>query len=187
MYVIDELFVDVAFDVVAKQRSFHRIVSIAPIIGQVKHYIKEHHLEVSYSESSVDSLNYIDTNTAAVVPHNTILPRNVQVIHEHIEDYPGNKTRFLILSHKAKKEDYNYALLCLTPEEDHPGLLANVLNIFNMYRVNLSWIESRPTKREFGNYHFLIQCEVTKKEQLSKVLAVLKAMDINVKVIGTFN
>src|SRR5690606_40136197 len=45
----------------------------------------------------------------------------------------------------------------LTPTEDRPGLLAIILNVFSSLGINLTWIESRPTKKKLGTYRFFIE------------------------------
>ncbi|WP_165981026.1 prephenate dehydratase [Macrococcus lamae] len=188
LHVISEVYLDVAFDVVGLTESMNNIssvVSIAPIISQTKHFITEHQLNVKHADSSLDSLNYIDGETVAIIPHQSTT--DFSVVKSHVEDYPFNQTRFLVLSHQKSIHPTNQVLLLLTPQVDKPGLLANILNVFNLYNINLSWIESRPTKQQFGYYHFLIQCRIDITSQdYKQVLKIFDAMQISVRTIGAF-
>ncbi|KAA1039571.1 prephenate dehydratase [Macrococcus equipercicus] len=188
LHVIGEVYLDIAFDVVGLTPSMEHIssvVSIAPIISQTKRFITDYELDVKHSDSSLDSLNYIDHETVAIIPHQSTTA--YPVITEHIEDYPYNKTRFLVLSHQETSHPTTQALLLLTPKVDKPGLLANILNVFNLYNINLSWIESRPTKQQFGCYHFLIQCQIAaSSDDYKQVLKIFEALEITVRTIGAF-
>ncbi len=188
LHVVGEVYLDVAFDVVgltSTLSSARTVVSIAPIISQTKRFITSHQLIVKYADSSLDSLNYVDDETVAIVPHHST--SDFHVIQQNIEDFPNNQTRFLVLSHHESNQRTSQALLLLTPKVDKPGLLANILNVFNLYNINLSWIESRPTKHHFGYYHFLIQCRVDPNtDDYQQVLKIFDAMQISARTIGAF-
>lgn len=188
LHVVGEVYLDVAFDAVGLTptlSSARTVVSIAPIISQTKRFITDHQLIVKHADSSLDSLNYVDDETIAIVPHDST--NDFHVIQQNIEDFPHNQTRFLVLSHQENIVSTTQALLLLTPKVDKPGLLANILNVFNLYNINLSWIESRPTKQQFGYYHFLIQCRIDpKSEDYNQVLNIFNAMQISARTIGAF-
>ncbi len=110
-------------------------------------------------------------------------------LQTHIEDYPHNMTRFLVLKH-ASEVAYQSGkdwLLVITPTEDKPGLLANILNTFAMFQVNLKWVESRPLKTKLGMYRFFVQAECPNDEVVNKITTILKTLDFELKNLGRFN
>ncbi|MDU7036982.1 MAG: prephenate dehydratase, partial [Staphylococcus simulans] len=69
---------------------------------------------------------------------------------------------------------------------DRAGLLANILNTFAIFNINLSWIESRPLKTQLGRYRFFVQADATLNSELDKVIKILETLDYQVKIIGSF-
>ena len=106
----------------------------------------------------------------------------------HIQDYPHNVTRFLVVkSNEHYNESASSTLLLITPKHDKVGLLASILNTFALFDINLSWIESRPLKTQLGMYRFFVQTDIGKNEKLNKVITILQTLDFEVKIIGAFN
>ena len=69
-----------------------------------------------------------------------------------------------------------------------PGALVKPLSIFAERDINLSRIESRPTKRSLGEYIFYIDLEVNSKQDLTKA-ALEELLDYTevLKIFGTYN
>lgn len=93
----------------------------------------------------------------------------LQVTHSDISDAPDNVTRFLLLAHSDTKARLQ-AVLSLPHEmpsktsfclriPDQPGTLVSLLSLFHAYHVNLSKIESRPSKKKLGEYLFYIDAQ----------------------------
>jgi prephenate dehydratase len=63
-----------------------------------------------------------------------------------------------------------------------------ILNVFTALTINLTWIESRPTKKKLGTYRFFIEAEIGLNEtQTSKAITILKAFGHEVNVLGSYN
>lgn len=79
-------------------------------------------------------------------------------------------------------------MLLITPMQDRPGLLAIILNVFSSLDINLSWIESRPTKKKLGTYRFFVEAQLGAHEiNLQKAISILKTYGHDVRVLGSFN
>lgn len=110
------------------------------------------------------------------------------ILYEGVEDYPGNKTRFVVVGREApdKGGPYKTSLVLALPE-NRPGGLYEVLRYFAQAGINLTRIESRPTKKELGEYLFFLDCEGhAALEPLSGVLAALKPRTALLKVLGSY-
>ena len=80
---------------------------------------------------------------------------------EDVEDHPDNQTRFVSLARSGhsgphRPRPHQHRLL---PERDHPGSLYAILGQFAARNINLSKLESRPTKKALGDYCFIIDFE----------------------------
>jgi prephenate dehydratase len=79
-------------------------------------------------------------------------------------------------------------MLVVTPCEDYPGVLTTILNVFSALSINLTWIESRPTKKKLGTYRFFLEAEAGISEtRVKKALAVLQTFGHEVLVLGSYN
>ncbi|SMB98334.1 prephenate dehydratase [Thermanaeromonas toyohensis ToBE] len=110
------------------------------------------------------------------------------VLYQGIEDYPGNKTRFVIVSRERVpgRGPYKTSLVLALPE-NRPGGLYNILRDFAEAGINLTRIESRPTKKELGEYLFFLDCEGhAEREPLAGVLAALRPRTSFLRVLGSY-
>ena len=112
----------------------------------------------------------------------------VQILAKNIEDRSPNVTRFVVLSlrdHPATGRDKTS--LCFSFAEDRSGLLYDVLKEFAEYNINLTKVESRPSKESLGRYIFLVDLEGHREDPLiSQVLSRVKAKTSLFKVFGSY-
>ncbi|WP_085991792.1 prephenate dehydratase [Oceanobacillus senegalensis] len=118
---------------------------------------------------------------------------NLKILKEDIHDYPNNHTRFVVLTKdeellkiKHSKEGEKTSLLITLPD-DESGALHQILSAFAWRKMNLSKIESRPTKTGLGNYFFIVDVDQEYDDALFPgVKAELEALGCNVTVLGTY-
>ena len=77
-----------------------------------------------------------------------------------INDIEGNCTRFILLRKKNIKVDGNKASIAFSLKSNSPGSLLKALNCIANLGLNMSRIESRPSKRELGEYVFFIDLDL---------------------------
>lgn len=191
IYAHGQIQLDIQFGLYAKKgttiKDIKKVYSIAPAISQTSQYILKHKFEYDYVDSTIQSLDKISDHVAAIAPLGSGESSGFMALDKNIEDYPHNVTRFLIVKNHAEfKDNASQSMLLITPEYDKPGLLASILNTFALFKVNLSWIESRPLKTELGKYHFFVQADIPISDDLNKIINILKILDFKVKVIGAF-
>jgi prephenate dehydratase len=79
-----------------------------------------------------------------------------------IDDHPDNETRFVFLARMRERQDwfepYKTSVVCEIAK-DQPGALLLILQEFAFRHVNLTKIESRPSKRGLGDYIFTVDME----------------------------
>ena len=82
----------------------------------------------------------------------------LNVLAERITDHDNNYTRFVLIGREPilvnRSPEHIKTSILVTLPEDVPGAPHQVLSAFAWRRLNLSRIESRPTKKKLGNYYF---------------------------------
>jgi prephenate dehydratase len=124
---------------------------------------------------------------AAIVPELAVKLYKLKMIHQEIQDNRYNVTRFVQISRKpTSPTGYDRTSLAVYPQIDYPGLLHETLGHFSSRGVNLSKIESRPSKGRLGDYIFFIDVQGHQRdERVAEALEVLKNMAF-VKVLGSY-
>jgi chorismate mutase / prephenate dehydratase len=111
----------------------------------------------TFSNSNSAELLSNDKEAAAIVPKISAIIYNLPIIKSNIQDNPNNTTKFIIISTKmAKSTGKDRTSISIYPEVDKPGLLHHILGHFAKYTLNLTKIESRPSKGKLGDYIFFI-------------------------------
>ncbi len=107
-----------------------------------------------------------------------------------IADNPGAVTRFVLLTHPAAPPPptgNDRTTLVAYLSEDHSGALLEILSEFATRSVNLTRIESRPTKQRFGQYCFSIDCEGhIDDERVGDAIAALHRVCADLRYLGSY-
>jgi prephenate dehydratase len=93
---------------------------------------------------------------AAIASREAARDHGLEVLAYPINDVPGNCTRFLLLQRSAREETGPLASLAFSLRSNQPGALLQSLVCFAAHGLNMSRIESRPSKRELGEYIFFV-------------------------------
>lgn len=110
---------------------------------------------------------------------------DIPVLERNINDSDDNKTRFIFIS----KNKIDFGERCRTSlvfsTSQAPGSLAVALNVFREHNLNLIYIESRPSKRELGEYNFFadIDCDV---KNMENALLDLKKVTQYYRILGSY-
>jgi len=114
----------------------------------------------------------------------------LQVLASNIEDDPGNTTRFLVIgcdSVPPSGDDLTSLLLSSPHARTRPGALYSLLLPFADAGVNLTRIESRPTRRMNWDYHFFIDLEGHAEDAgVRRALERIEGTGAMVKILGSY-
>ena len=106
-----------------------------------------------------------------------------------INDVAGNCTRFLLLRRGAPAPKGSLASLAFSLHANRPGALLEALACFERRNLNMSHIESRPSKREMGEYIFFVDLELAgdaSATALAEVMQDLKPLCEHLTLFGAY-
>ena len=111
----------------------------------------------------------------------------VNTIASHIEDRPSNYTRFLVIGRDYSERSGQDKTSILFSIKDRVGALYDMLSPFKNHAINLTKIESRPTKRKAWEYVFFLDFIGHKdEEEVRKALAELEEKCFFLKILGSY-
>ena len=109
------------------------------------------------------------------------------VLEHDVQDNAGNATRFLVLGRQCglpTGHDRTSLMFCVA---DKPGALHSSLAPFRRYQINMTKIESRPSKRKAWEYFFFVDLDGHAKDpKVTRALAQLAEHCVFVKVLGSY-
>ena len=129
---------------------------------------------------------------AAIGPHIAADIYGGEVLAARIEDFAGNQTRFALIGREehalaSKPSGCDKTSLALFLRTDKPGALLMILAEFDYGGINLSKIQSRPTKKGMGDYMFFVDLEGHVDDpDIKTALDSLKLKLREVRVLGSY-
>ena len=93
-----------------------------------------------------------------------------------INDVPGNCTRFVLLSKESISTSANIASFAFSLLANKPGALLKALNYIADFGFNMSKIESRPSKRELGEYIIYVDLEINEHNNNESIIELKKQL-----------
>ncbi len=113
----------------------------------------------------------------------------LEVVAAQIQDHAGNTTRFAVLSRAlAPASGADKTSMVVFFGEDRPGLLAHILQEFSLRGINLTKIESRPTKQQLGEYCiFLDAAGHLADARMGEALRSVSRHVAEVRVLGSYS
>lgn len=144
-------------------------------------------IEVASTAEAARKLQEYNLTYAAIGSEKTAEIYNLNILKCNINDDPDNKTRFALIGdfETSKTQNDNTTLAFST--ENKSGALLEILQIFHDYDINLSYIDSRPSKTKFGEYTFFVDFDghIT-DEKIITVLNEVKKRTHYYRLVGSY-
>ena len=196
MRIVGEILVPIKICLLAKGSfaPLRKVVSHPHALAQCKQFIRERLKVKGVEVKSVDStagaakMAMEDGEVAALASEEAAKKYGLTILAENVQD-KESVTRFVALSSSDIEtvptgKDKTSLLIYLM---DRPGALYEVLGEFAQREINLTKIESRPSKRALGDYMFHIDCEGHLEEKVIKeALEGVKRKVAMLKVLGSY-
>jgi prephenate dehydratase len=137
-----------------------RVYSHPQALGQCQYWLEAHlpHIPWLPTRSTSEALQYVQTEVgaAAIASHRAGQLLNVPILAEDLAS--DNFTRFWVLGTSFQREG-SHTTVAFSVPKNSPGALVQALTHFAQRGINLSRIESRPTRRSLGEYFFSVDLE----------------------------
>lgn len=157
-------------------------------LAQCRKWLQENLPQVKQqaTSSTVSSMKSYTKGAAFIASNLAAEMNNIDVLVNNIEDNNENVTKFYIISKDINKviSKSPKTLLFLTVF-NRVGILRDILDIFASNNINLSKIESRPSREKVWDYYFYIEIEISREDKkFNQVFNLLKQFCPVIKVIG---
>jgi prephenate dehydratase len=162
-------------------------------LAQCRHYIRNLGATIkTFDSTAAAAAEVAASGRSDIAAIGTMLAAEnnaLAVLEASVQDVADNFTRFVVVRRTGKTvSKAEKTLLHVQFGADQPGALVHVLNVFAALSLNLSHIESRPTRKKLGTYQFFIDVEAGWQEDaMQKAITIVETYGHQVRVLGTMN
>ena len=199
LFIQREVIIDVNLNLLARAgatlESVERVRSYPVAHAQCRNYLAEHlpnavfEAANSTAEAARSLAESADLTAAAVAPLRSAEVYGLEVLAGDIADHAENQTRFVLVGADviAAPTGHDKTSMVIYQRSDVPGSLIGILQEFAARAINLTSLQSRPTKASLGQYCFLIDCEGhIADEVVADALRNLNMKTTRVKFLGSY-
>lgn len=174
-----------------KKENIKNIVSHPQALAQCQKYILENFdekINLITQDSTAASVQFIlnqDETYAAIASERSCDNTDLNIIDKNIGDIKDNKTRFVLISKNQLNLYKNNRTSIVFNTKNEPGALLKILSIMNKYNLNLVYLESRPSKKVFGEYNFFVDIDKG-VEDIKEALVEIESQCNYYKLLGSY-
>ena len=195
--IIREITIPIRHSLIGKEKmtvsKIKKIISHPHATAQCKNFISSYlkGVEIIAANSTAEAIKMLqetDNSIAAIGTEIAAKLYGLNIIEKDIEDNKDNKTRFIFLGNSIQKKTGKdkTSIVCFL-EKDKPGSLFTILKEFADRDINLTRIESRPAKKDLGDYVFLVDIDGhLHDKEIFETLEVLRKTVYLVKILGSY-
>ncbi|HEY1211606.1 MAG TPA: prephenate dehydratase [Nitrososphaera sp.] len=179
-------------------KAIRHVYSHPQALAQCRGYLQKKGLRPVPTYDTAGAVKMIKENkmldSAAIASKRAAELYDMQILDEAIEDRRNNYTRFLVLSPKKNKKsgkanlhDSDHKTSIIFSVRHVPGALFGILDEFAKRKINLTKIESRPTKETPWEYNFYVDFEGHfKNKAVHEALMSIKPKTSYMKILGSY-
>jgi len=195
--IIGEVIIPVKHSLIGKKKikldNIKKVISHPHATAQCRKYLSTNlkGAEVIAANSTAEAVKILkkeNDDIAAIGTKTAAKIYDLEIIENDIEDNKDNKTRFVFIGNSIQPKTGNdkTSIVCFL-KEDRPGSLYNILKEFACRNINLTRLESRPAKKDLGDYVFMIDLEGhLHDENIFEAIEVLRKSVYLVKILGSY-
>lgn len=188
-----QITLDISHNLLAncKKEQIKRVYSNPQVFGQCRLWLQENlpcveKIEVS-STTRAAQIAAKEKQSACIASLLAAKLYKVKVLERNIEDSPYNATRFFVIGRSEALPTKRDKTSLLFSIKDRVGALHDMLVPFKKYSINLTKIESRPSKKKAWDYYFYIDLEGHHDDKkVKKALTELESKCKFLKVLGSY-
>jgi prephenate dehydratase len=160
-------------------------------LGQCRDFIQKNNMKTVPTYDTAGSVKIIKEinkkNISCIASKTASQIYKMPIVSENIANKLNNYTRFLVLSKKISDETGSDKTSIIFSIKHEPGSLFRIIENFHSYNVNLTKIESRPTKSKNWEYNFYVDFEGhAKNPQILKMLEKIKNETLYMQTLGSY-
>lgn len=190
--IVGEVNVPIRHCLVGRGGGVKVILSHPQALAQCRQYLRDHYPEAEVrttgSTSHAARLAQEFPEMAAVAGADTALKYGLKILAREIQDASDNVTRFIVAARKrAAATGRDKTSLVIYLDKDRPGALFSILGEFARHNINLTRIESRPSRKGLGDYYFYIDLEGHMDDKVvEQAIDEIKEKAAMVRVLGSY-
>ncbi|OGB90758.1 MAG: prephenate dehydratase [candidate division NC10 bacterium RIFCSPLOWO2_12_FULL_66_18] len=194
LLICGEVVVETALHLLSRAGSLaeiRQIYSHPHALAEARKWLETHspHIPVIETSSTAAAAETAasEPGAAAIASELAASLYGLTILQRRIEDHPNNMTRFLIIGRKPTAPTAADKTSILFSIKDRVGALHRILQPFAEYQINLTKIESRPSKKRVWEYVFYVDFEGHAGEpRVQRALEALRDECIFLKVLGSY-
>ena len=167
------------------------IITHQQSVAQCRLWINEH---LSDREIRIENSNARAAQETLKTPGATAIAGELNadlyglnILAKNIEDQPDNTTRFFVIGNRDTEPSGADKTSLVVAAKNRPGSLYNLLGCFHKENIDLSLLESHPTRAGDWQYNFFIDCRGHITEpSVKRALAALKKQSSFFKILGSY-
>ncbi len=196
LFIVDEYIIPINLNLVAKQgtkpESIKIIISHPQPLGQCRNYLNTNFpdaVQLEENSTSKAAQRVVDGDGTCAAVSSTIAAKlyGLEILEKNIQDVENNRTRFVIVSKDRKEKTGCDRTSIVFSTDNKPGSLYRILDIFSLWDINMTRIESRPSKNALGQYIFFVDIDGHIEDQdVYDALTMVKRKTSFYKFIGSY-
>lgn len=192
--IINEIMLEISYYLASVETDIKKIKKIyvhPQAFGQTRIWVRKNLptikiIEVD-SNSEAARLASLEKTSACITGKWALEIYSLNILRSHIEDLAHNSTRFLVLRKEGAKRTGKDKTSIIFSIKDRPGALYKCLSMFAKAGINLTKIESRPSKKKAWEYIFFIDLEGHIEDiKIRKTLKMLERACAYMKILGSY-
>lgn len=192
--IIGEIIIPISHNLIARRdvKEIKRLYSHPQAFGQCKGYLESNYPDVELIDASSTSkaaeMASKDQSGAAIASEVAAEKFNLDILASRIEDDPNNRTRFLIIGKNNENRITGKDKTMVMFSTAHkPGSLYSALRCFAENNINLTMIQSRPSREVLWEFVFFVEFQGHEREEkVKEALNSLREIVWSYRILGSY-